>query len=307
MEKSTSVPLRYTFRRIENCNMCGASEDMHKVLGKRLNKSQGRNPKRRTGISTTICKCKNCGLIFSNPQPIPFDIQDHYGVPPDDYWIEEYFQVDEKYFQGEVKIVKGLLDFKQGMKSLDIGAGIGKAMIVLEKAGFDTYGFEASKPFHEKAISQMGIKSDRLKLGMIEEVEYPENYFDFVTFGAVLEHLYDPSDSILRAMNWLKPGGIMHIEVPSSDWLVNRMINFYYRLGRTDYVGNLSPMHSPFHLYEFGFKSFQQHAMSHKYEIALHDYYVCPTHMPKILDNIIKPYMKWTNTGMQLCVWLRKV
>jgi ubiquinone/menaquinone biosynthesis C-methylase UbiE len=286
--------------------MCGSKTDKHKILGKRLNGSQGKSPKNKIGITTTIVKCTNCGLIYSNPQPVPFDIQDHYGVPPESYWKENYFTVTDNYFQGEIERLKTLLDFKNGMKSLDIGAGLGKQMIALSKAGFDTYGFEPSKQFHERAISKMGISPDKLKLGMIEEVEYSENQFDFISFGAVLEHLYDPSDSILKALNWLKPNGIIHIEVPSSDWLIGKIINLFYKLKRTDYVGNLSPMHEPFHLHEFGLKSFEEHARQHGYELAFHEYYVCQTFMPKIADYILKPYMRLTNTGMQLCVWLRK-
>ena len=298
--------IRYTFNYIEKCTMCGSPTDKHKILGKRLNQSQGRNPATKIGITTTVAKCSNCGLVYSNPQPVPFDLQDHYGVPPEDYWVKEYFTLDENYFKGEIERLKKIIDVKDGMKSLDIGAGIGKQMIALQKVGFDAYGFEPSKSFYEKAVEQMGISPDKLKLGMIEDVEYPENYFDFISFGAVLEHLYNPSDSIIKAMKWLKPSGIIHIEIPSSDWLVNKIINFYYRMRGTDYVGNISPMHNPFHLYEFGLKSFIEHAKANKYEIALHEYFVCYTYMPKIIDFIIKPYMKWTNTGMQLCVWLRK-
>jgi ubiquinone/menaquinone biosynthesis C-methylase UbiE len=286
--------------------MCGSKTDKHKILGKRLNGSQGKNPKNKIGITTTIVKCTNCGLVYSNPQPVPFDIQDHYGVPPESYWKENYFTVTDNYFQGEIERLKTLLDFNNGMKSLDIGAGLGKQMIALSKAGFDTYGFEPSKQFHERAISKMGISPDKLKLGMIEEVEYSENQFDFISFGAVLEHLYDPADSILKALKWLKPNGIIHIEVPSSDWLIGKIINLFYKLKRTDYVGNLSPMHEPFHLHEFRLKSFEEHARQHGYELAFHEYYVCQTFMPKIADYIMKPYMRWTNTGMQLCVWLRK-
>lgn len=286
--------------------MCGSKTDKHKILGKRLNSSQGKNPRNKIGITTTIVRCTNCGLIYSNPQPVPFDIQDHYGVPPENYWKENYFTVTDNYFQGEIAKLKALLDFKNGMKSLDIGAGLGKQMIALSKAGFDTYGFEPSKQFYERAISKMGINPDKLKLGTIEEVEYPENHFDFISFGAVLEHLYDPSDSILKAMKWLKPNGIIHIEVPSSDWLIGKIINLFYKLKGTDYVGNLSPMHKPFHLHEFGLKSFKEHAKQHSYELAFHEYYVCQTFMPKIADYFLKPYMRWTNTGMQLCVWLRK-
>lgn len=287
--------------------MCGSPTDRHNILGKRLNQSQGKNPKNKIGISTTICKCNDCGLIYSNPQPMPLDLQDHYGIPPEDYWENEYFTVSDSYFKGEIDRLKNLIKFNEGMKSLDIGACLGKAMIALSKAGFDAYGFEPSRSFYERAIGQTDISPNKLKMGMIEDVEYPENYFDFISFGAVLEHIYDPSDSIIKAMKWLKPNSIIHIEVPSSDWLVNKIINFYYRIRGTDYVGNISPMHIPFHLYEFGLKSFIEHAKLNKYEIAFHEYYVGQkTYMPKILDYIIKPYMRWTNKEMQLCVWLRK-
>jgi ubiquinone/menaquinone biosynthesis C-methylase UbiE/rRNA maturation protein Nop10 len=299
--------IRYQFVSVDKCNMCGSDAKSHKIIGRRLNQSQGINPKSKLGITTTIVKCSDCGLIYANPNPVPFDLQDHYGVPPEDYWKESYFVVDDSYFQHQIETIKKLADFKAGMKSLDIGAGLGKAMIALSNAGFDAYGFEPSKQFHERAITKMGIDPKKLTLGMIEQVEYPANNFDFISFGAVLEHLYDPSGSIVKALQWLKPGGFIHIEVPSSDWFVHKLINLFYRLRLSDYVGNLSPMHDPYHLYEFGLKSFEKHASQHNYEIAFHEYDVCHTYMPKVLDVVLKPYMKKTNTGMQLTVWLRKL
>jgi len=143
--ENMSSQKRYYFNYIDKCNMCGSKTDTHKILGKRLNSSQGKNPKNKIGITTTIVKCTNCGLIYSNPQPVPFDIQDHYGIPPENYWKEEYFTISDNYFQGEIKRLKKLINFKDGMKSLDIGAGLGKQMIALSKAGFDTYGIEPSK------------------------------------------------------------------------------------------------------------------------------------------------------------------
>ena len=286
--------------------MCGSASDTHKILGKRLNQSQGKKPKSKTGITTTVAKCSSCGLVYSNPQPIPFDIQDHYGVPPEEYWKESYFEINEGYFQGEISRLRKLLDFEPGMKSLDIGAGLGKQMKVLEEIGFDTYGLEPSEPFYERAISKMEIPKEKLKLGMVENLEYQENEFDFISFGAVLEHLYDPSAALKKALKWLKKDGIIHIEVPSSDWLVNKLINRFYKLNMTDYVGNISPMHEPYHLYEFSLNSFEQNSERNCFEIAFHEYYVCQTFLPKFIDPIIKPYMRKTNTGMQLCVWLRK-
>lgn len=286
--------------------MCGSGTDTHQVLGKRLNQSQGINPKRKIGITTTIVKCRDCGLIYANPQPVPFDLQDHYGVAPEDYWKDSYFQINEDHFKGEIKRIYELIDFKKGMKALDIGAGLGKTMIALTRVGFDAYGFEPSYQFYERAITKMGISPDRLKRGMIENTDYPADMFDFITFAAVLEHLYDPSDAIVKAMKWLKPNGLMHIEVPSSDWLINKLINAFYRFRQMDYVGNISPMHNPFHLYEFGLRSFQAHSKRNHYSVAFHEYYTCPTYMPAIADYFLRQIMKRTGTGMQLCVWLIK-
>ena len=307
MNNQTAKQLRYYFNYVDYCNMCGSTKEDHKVLGQRLNQSQGFNPRKKYGISTSVMQCGNCGLIFSNPQPIPFNLQDHYGVPPETYWSPEYFSIEKNYFSDQIKTTKKLTQFKEGMKALDIGAGVGKCMISLEQAGYDAYGFEPSVPFYQKAIEKMNIPAGKLKLGMIEEVDYPEDSFDFITFGAVLEHLYDPSVSIKKAMKWLKPGGLIHIEVPSSKYFIPKIFNFYFRLRGTNYVNNISPMHMPFHLYEFAIESFRCHAAAENYEIAHYEYYVCDIYfIPRILHPFLKWYMDKTNTGMQLALWLRK-
>lgn len=299
--------IEYKFLQIEACNMCGQLTNDHIILGKRLNHSQGKNPKNKTGITTTVMQCKNCGLIYCNPLPVPFNIQDHYGVPPESYWQSAYFEVNPDSFKGEITKLKTLLPPERWGRALDIGAGLGKTMTALTSSGFETYGIEPSVPFYERSISQMKIDPTHLKLGMLEEASYPDNYFDFITFGAVLEHLYSPSDSIEKALKWLKPGGIIQIEVPSSDWLIHKIVNFYYKRFRfSDYVANLSPMHPPYHLYEFSLNSFLKHSKLNNYEVVSHEFYVCETYLPKALDYILKARMKRKGSGMQLCVWLKK-
>jgi 2-polyprenyl-3-methyl-5-hydroxy-6-metoxy-1,4-benzoquinol methylase len=302
-----SSTLSYFFNNIEECNMCNDKNDKHYILGQRLNRSHGLNPRSKTGISTSVMKCRKCGLIYSNPQPVPFDIQDHYGIPPEEYWKPEYFNYDPNYCSSEIQRAKKLIGFKEGMKALDIGAGLGKSMISLKNAGFDTFGFEPSIPFRDKAISKMGIDPDRLRLGKIEDLDYPENEFDFITFGAVLEHLYDPAASIDKAMKWLKPGGVIQIEVPSSRYFLSKLTNFYFKMIGTTYVTNLSPMHEPYHLYEFDLRSFESHSKRNNYDIVFHEYFVCIIYnVPRILHPFFRWYMKTTNTGMQLSIWLQK-
>ena len=301
--------MKYSFHKVAHCNMCGDTVLSAKIIGRRLNSRQGMRPKNKVGITTTICQCTNCGLIYSNPQPIPGTIQDHYGVLPEEYWKESYFKSDPEYFQLEMNRYKALRTFQPGLKSLDIGAGIGKQMIALANHGFDAYGLEPSKQFYERAISKMGIAESKIKRGSIEEVTYNENEFDFISFSVVLEHLYDPSTSLKKALRWLKPDGLIHVEVPSANWFIHRLINRYYRLIRTDFVGNLSPMHEPYHLYEFTIDSFKKNALINGYEIVFHEYFVCKEFIPgpDFLKKPLAAYMKRYKKGMQLSIWLKKV
>lgn len=274
-------------------------------MGKRANVPQGWSPRRHRAVCTTVVKCRRCDLVFADPQPVPVDLQDHYGVPPESYWKPEYFIVSETYSKAVIDRFNSLVGIKPGMRALDIGAGLGKGMVAFERAGFETYGFEPSGPFRDRAIERMGIRPDRLKLGDMEGVEYELGSFHLISFGAVLEHLYDPSASIAKALRWLAPGGVIHIEVPSSKWLVGRIINAAYRVRGMDYVGNLSPMHAPFHLYEFSVESFRRNGALSGYAIAHHEHYVCQTYMPGIIDPVLRWIMARTRTGMQLSIWLR--
>lgn len=295
----------YTFKPIERCSMCGDPTDRHIVLGRRLNKKQGRNPRKERGVGTTIMRCRSCGLVYCDPQPVPMSIDDHYGVPPESYWDPSYFKVPADYFIREVKVSRQLLG--EGRKrALDIGAGLGYAMVQLEKAGYETHGLEPSAPFRDRAISKIGVPSDRLRLGSVEDADYPAESFDFINLCVVLEHIGDPGAALARALTWLKPGGVIHVEVPSSDWLIVRMTNLYYKLRRSECVGNLSPMHAPYHLHEFTVGSFRAHGRTNGYIVERYAHYVCPTYLPKVLDIIARPLMAWTRTGMEVAVWLRK-
>jgi 2-polyprenyl-3-methyl-5-hydroxy-6-metoxy-1,4-benzoquinol methylase len=287
--------------------MCGKELSNPIIMGQRLNATQGKSPKKKAGISVSVIRCRNCGLISSQPMPVPADFQQHYGILPETFWNQDYYNLKEDYFASEIETARKLLGATAGKKALDIGAGIGKCMISMSKAGFDVYGCEPSEQFYEKALNVMKIDPARLKFGMVETLEYPEGEFDFITFGAVFEHLYHPAQCLERVFHWLKPGGIIHIEVPSAKYFVSKLFNLYYRLRGTNYVTNLSPMHVPFHLYEFTLRSFEELGKRLDFHVEEHQFYVCEiVHVPRIIKPILRGYMKSTNSGMQLTVYLQK-
>jgi len=250
-------------------------------------------------------RCGRCGLVFANPMPVPFDIAQHYDTPPESYWKPEYFTEDPSYFGDQAESFWRIWQGTGTPVALDVGAGIGKCMRSLEARGFEAHGLEPSAAFRQMGIERMGIDPTRLRLGGVEDVEYELATFDFATFGAVLEHLVDPAAQIERVMSWLAPGGLLHLEVPSSDWLTARIVNLVYRMQALDYVTNLSPMHPPYHLYEFTPRSFEAHAARCGYAVAEtrrlpgHDIFLPGP------ASLWRRLMTRTGTGMQLEMWLR--
>ena len=159
--------MKYSFEPAHRCNMCGWPTDGNKILGRRLNKSQGLWPRKRPGVTTTVIKCTNCKLIYSSPLPIPDNIQDHYGVTPGEYWGNNQSVSQDDYFKEQIKMFSALYERDEradALRALDIGAGLGKCMLALINAGFETYGIEASKTFYETAIAEYGVPAAKLRL-----------------------------------------------------------------------------------------------------------------------------------------------
>ena len=284
--------------------MCGADASNFKILGHRLNRTQGKNPGKVSGISTTIKECVSCGLIFSDPQPVPANLQDHYGIPPAEYWNDDYFKANPESIKAVVEKARNY-GGPDG-KILDIGIGVGLAMKGMLEAGLNVTGIEPSEPFLNYAVSKIGIPKDRIVQSSIEDAQFPDNYFDYINFGAVLEHLYSPSTAIARALKWVKKGGKIEIEIPNAQWLMSKIFNLYYRLTMQPFVSNISPMHAPFHLYEFTLDSFLRNGKLNNYKLIHHHYFVAPTYLNSLLDKPLQYLMQKTGKGMQLIVVLEK-
>lgn len=295
--------MRYSFEPRPACLMCGS--DHRRLLGLRLNCTTGTAPRAAEGIGVPIKQCDDCGLIYPDPLPIPASIADHYGTPPEDYWGEEYLMAGTALYADEIVIAKELLNFTPGMASLDIGAGIGTGICAFSEAGFQAYGVEPSEPFYRRALER--VSCDKLVMTTVEQAGFPAASFDYIGLGAVLEHLYDPAAVLERALFWLRPSGIIFVEVPNATYTQSRLLNAYYRLCGTNYVTNCSPMHSPFHLYEFTLQSFDRHAERAGYTIARHHTSVGTIrHIPRLAKPLLRWWMNWRETGNVLSVWLRK-
>lgn len=180
-------------------------------------------------------------------------------------------------------------------------------MIAFQKAGWDVWGIEPSASFVRFGVERLGISPSQLLQQSFEDTDLPDNMFDLVWFSSVLEHLVSPAAALRTACRIVKPGGIIHVGVPSSSAFMSRILNFYYRLSGTTYVTNISPMHPPFHLYEFTHKSFIANGERLGYDVARYQYWAWEQfNVPASIQPLLRRFLLATNLGDGLIVSLRK-
>jgi len=248
---------------------------------------------------------------MAHPQPRPQNITDHYAMAAEEYWEQARLEISPAYQENFRRY--GARAFQQlgaraGLRALDIGCGIGKDMHMLRALGFDVMGIEPSPAFRARALEQFEFTPESIVLGAVEDVEFEAASFDYVYFGACLEHLYRPDQAIERAMRWLRPGGLVYAEVPFRDHLITRLINGLYSVLAPGMTTSTSPMHPPYHLYEFAPDGFVQHGRRAGYSVIQSEVQTTGHvwHVPRALWPSMNALMRASGSGIQLHVWLQK-
>ncbi|MEI7826722.1 MAG: class I SAM-dependent methyltransferase [Euryarchaeota archaeon] len=100
-------------------------------------------------------------------------------------------------------------------KILEVGCGSGhtlKKLKELSKAN-ETVGIE----INEQVTQDLSDALDRLYIGDVETIDLPhtENYFDYILFGDVLEHLIDPRRVLHRFKSLLRDDGYIIASIPN--------------------------------------------------------------------------------------------
>lgn len=177
-----------------------------------------------------VKKCKNCGLVFVDPQPSQTVLKKHYpskkyysykgGEKRDiftivrSYLVRHYYNptILSRIFSSLVQNVPAMPSKSEG-KILDVGCGTGDTIVLLEELGWDVYGLEIDK----KAIvvaKQKGLKN--VKYGGYQDIHsYPDNYFDAIRLHHVIEHLPNPHLCSQMIYKKLKPGGEVIMGTPN--------------------------------------------------------------------------------------------
>lgn len=159
--------------------------------------------------------CTECGSWKLNPMPDKHQLVDYY--PPNYHNYSRPSSILTRvlwYFvlRQKAKIVCKLIG-SEG-RFLDVGCADGYVIRQIEKHG----NWLGSGVEINDKIAELGRKQGTdIQTGVLEDVHFPENYFDLIIMNHLLEHVTDPELTMMAAKRLLKPGGYILGEIPNTD------------------------------------------------------------------------------------------
>ena len=205
---STRVaPLRWEHVK---CNLCGRDEPQlyHRE----------RLPYFDELLDFEIVRCRNCGLVYTNPRLAKHNATYIHAGCDDPGAIEKHARAKAGVFEAALDNIitwQNHLGAKPGGTLLDVGCGTGHFLDRARRRGFEILGIE---PADSAADYAAGIMDVPIIKQNIADVNYPPGSFDVITAWDVIEHVADPQAMLHRCSEWLKPSGIMALRFPSSTW-----------------------------------------------------------------------------------------
>jgi len=162
--------------------------------------------------------CRRCGLVFQSPRP-DADAVDRLYVGGT--YHENRGGVPEHYVQYSLRRSRAALAWGLSLpalrgitgRALDIGCGIGGALVALRERGWDVVGAEPDPVMAEVGRERFGLD---IRTGFFDESVLAGESFELAYSCHVWEHLADPVAVARAAHTVLRPaGGFLFIVVPT--------------------------------------------------------------------------------------------
>ncbi len=190
------------------CNLCGGKRS--RVLFERPYALESLSDCAATtdtfGHYGRVVRCRDCGLVYTNPRPTEKALLAGYGACVDETYLEE---ASSRSINAHLSL-NVIKRFAKGGKLLEIGCATGY-FLNAARVDFDVVGLEpsewASKVARERF--RLDVHAEPLDTG-----RFPPASFDVVALIDVVEHIVDPKAALARAAKWLKPGGILYLVTP---------------------------------------------------------------------------------------------
>ncbi|MFN3548160.1 MAG: class I SAM-dependent methyltransferase [Mesorhizobium sp.] len=129
------------------------------------------------------------------------------------------------------KLIEHILPDNTNLSVLDIGSGVGGALIAFGEKGFELHGIELSA--NRKELSEENFAINNLKANIFS-IDLCNNIldakYDVVICNSVIEHVNDPMKMMIRFGDLLNPGGVLLFGVANHEAMGNVISDPHYGL-----------------------------------------------------------------------------
>ena len=159
--------------------------------------------------------CNGCGTWFADcEQSAPAG---HY----DDYYSDDANRATPSFVQKRLdEIVSAFAAHRSNNRLLDVGFGSGALLDAAARAGWEVHGVEVSAA----AVQHVRGQHPNVREGLLEDVHYPDQWFDVVIASEILEHLSDPTKFLTEIRRILRPGGLLWATTPHGRGISARLL-----------------------------------------------------------------------------------
>ncbi len=174
----------------------------------------------RHGLDLPTVLCKSCGLCMTNPRPTSEANNLFYSQLYNRFHKREapldasspYVLKSRKQAGPRVECLSQFLDPRQSPAVFEIGAGVGQFQVVArERTSWHVSGLE---PGNEQSAlcKQQGLDVTQ---AFFQTMPIDDESLDAVVSFHVLEHVDSPAAFLRHVNRILRPGGLVHLEVPN--------------------------------------------------------------------------------------------
>lgn len=222
------VDLRY--ERVLACDLCGVAAARHPIVFWKH--------------GTPVMRCTSCGLLYANPR---WKAEHLFSAYSPDYWASYTAQIQPTAADAAANLARWdayfpyMKNVRATNRVLDIGCASGEFLDACAAHDWEGYGLESSPIGAALAASK---HPDRIHVGTLDTVPWPDGWFDVVSLWDVLEHLQSPRAYVERIARLVRPGGMFCLTTPNIRslsygllgpdwWVVGPNNHIYYFAPRT--------------------------------------------------------------------------